>query len=176
MILRKDDSCFYFNRCLSVLTSQFLRILSYAQNVGLCVNLVDGEQKCCEQGHVNIYVVRHCFPLAQVIPVFPSTQPVEMSLLKCAVSNYFSLSYDLPSPGVSRLRAGCVQRRATERSLIPQMKRRGAGSRHRLWGRGGAVCNILHLFFNLQSRMYHCHGTVNQVENMVATGTAPCLH
>lgn len=33
-----------------------------------------------EQGHVNIYVVRHCFPLAQVIPVFPSTQPEEMSL------------------------------------------------------------------------------------------------
>lgn len=74
--------------------SQFLRILSYAQDVGFCVNLVDGEQKCCEQGHVNIYVVRHCFPLAQVIPVFPSTQPAEMSLFTaemCSVELFIAV-------------------------------------------------------------------------------------
>jgi len=45
-----------------------------------------------------------------------SPRKCHCSLLKCAVSNNFSLSFDLPSPGVSRLRAGCVQRRATERS------------------------------------------------------------
>lgn len=173
MILRKDDSF-----SVSFFISQFLRILSYAHDVGFCASLVDGEQYCCEQGHVNIYVVRHCFLLAQVIPEFSSTQPAEISLFTaemCRVEWILAFIWPL-SPGVSRLRVGCVQRRTTERSLITQMERRGAGSRHRLCGRGGAVCNILHLFFNLQSRMHHCLGTVNQVENMVAIGTAPVLH